>query len=158
MRLVCALFDVLVGCHPSIKSAGDRDILDPHGGSFCSFLVRFHRFLISDLLQPALDRVASIPLGLGKLFSSFPRTRIGGTVLSLAVLVDVQVLTAVAALAPVVHVVFMGATGRVTGKDGDRSRARFSKGVRMKKSTFLAFFQQYQQKAIISVCFQQVSI
>jgi hypothetical protein len=146
-----------VGCHPSIKSAGYRDILNPHGGSFCSLFVRFRRFLLSDLLQPALDRVASIPLGLGKLFGSLPRTRIGGTVRSLAVFIDVQVLAAIAALASVAHVVFMGAIGRVAGKDGDRGCARCSKGGHMENSTSSAFFQQYQRTATIYVCFQQVS-
>jgi hypothetical protein len=66
-----------------------------------------------------------------------------------------RMAAAIAALAPVVHVVFMGAIGRVVG--GDRGRARFSKGVHMEKSTSSVFFQQYREIAEITVYFQQVS-
>ncbi|MGA3162390.1 MAG: hypothetical protein ABSC77_14375 [Terracidiphilus sp.] len=69
MRLASALFNVFVGRYPLLKSVGNSDILNPHGGGPRGLLGSFRCFMVSRLLQPALDPVTLIPLGMSKLFS-----------------------------------------------------------------------------------------
>jgi hypothetical protein len=53
-------------CHPSLKRFGNSDILDPHGGGSRGLLGSLRCFMVSDLLQAALDWVSFIPLALAR--------------------------------------------------------------------------------------------
>jgi hypothetical protein len=93
-----------------------------------------------NLLQLALHRSAAISLMLSEPLRLIPFTGLGGYNTVSAILVNIQSLPAIAALATVVPVVFVRTCRRVTRENGNGSRGGLGLDIRAGSLLFLRIF------------------